>query len=160
MGDLSEFSLPVRLFLKAYRWRCIEPVPRAPLRRPLDECRLALVSTAGLVLPGQEPFDGALRGGDTSFREIPSDVDLEMLVDTQRSDMYDHGGVERDANVALPLTRAHELVRQGRIGSLNHRHLSFMGSITAPGRLIRGSAPEAASLLVDDQVDIALLCPV
>lgn len=35
-----------------------------------------------------------------------------------------------------------------------------MGSITAPGRLIRRSAPEAAALLVEDEVDLALLTPV
>jgi hypothetical protein len=40
------------------------------------------------------------------------------------------------------------------------RHLSFMGSITAPGRLVAESAPEAAQLLVDDGVDVALLVPV
>jgi hypothetical protein len=35
-----------------------------------------------------------------------------------------------------------------------------MGSITAPGRLIRDSAPAAAKLLADDRVDVALLIPV
>jgi hypothetical protein len=35
-----------------------------------------------------------------------------------------------------------------------------MGSITAPGRLVRRTAPQAASCLVDDRVDIALLVPV
>jgi hypothetical protein len=35
-----------------------------------------------------------------------------------------------------------------------------MGSITAPGRLAARTAPEAAELLVQDQVDIALLVPV
>jgi hypothetical protein len=35
-----------------------------------------------------------------------------------------------------------------------------MGSITAPGRLIRDSAPAMADLLVEDQVDVALLVPV
>ena len=46
------------------------------------------------------------------------------------------------------------------IGSVNRRHLSFMGSIPAPGRLIRDSAPAAAQLLVEDRVDAALLVPV
>jgi hypothetical protein len=35
-----------------------------------------------------------------------------------------------------------------------------MGSITAPGRLIRDTAPEAAEWLVEDEVDVALLVPV
>ncbi len=35
-----------------------------------------------------------------------------------------------------------------------------MGSITAPGRLMRETAPEAARWLVDDGVDVAILVPV
>ncbi len=53
-----------------------------------------------------------------------------------------------------------ELAERRRIGSVNHRHLSFMGSITAPGRLVRDTAPAAARSLVDDGVDVALLVPV
>ena len=43
---------------------------------------------------------------------------------------------------------------------MNERHLSFMGSITAPGRLLRDTAPEAARLLKEDGVDLAFLTPV
>ena len=64
MGDISEFSLKTRLFLKAYPWRRIDPVPWAPLGKPLSACRLALVSSAGFVLPDQEPFDESEKGGD------------------------------------------------------------------------------------------------
>ena len=160
MGSFNDFSLPVRLFLKAYRWRKIHPTPWQPLTKPLSECRLGLVSSAGLVTPKQEPFDPKVRGGDFSLREILSNTDLSQLIDTQRSDSYDHGGVHADPNLALPIHRAQELEERGRIGSLNHRHLSFMGSITAPGRLIRDTAPEAAKIFVKDQVDVALLTPV
>ncbi len=79
MGDLTEFSLPVRLFLKAYPWRRLDPVPWTPLRQPLSQCRLALVSSAGFVLPNQPPFDDSIKGGDPSFREIhlPRDGAIE-----------------------------------------------------------------------------------
>jgi hypothetical protein len=50
--------------------------------------------------------------------------------------------------------------RWRRIGSLNVRHLSFMGSITAPGRFQRDVVPEAARLFEVDAVDAALLVPV
>jgi len=160
MGDLSEFTLPVRLFLRSYRWRAIKEVPWAPLSKPLAESKLALVSSAGLVTPDQEPFDSSVRGGDPTYRVIPSEIDLGCLVDSHRSESYDHSGVQRDPNLALPLERARELVDSGRIGALNHRHLSFMGSITAPGRLMRDHVPDAVSLMVEDQVDVALLVPV
>lgn len=160
MGDLNEFSLPVRLFLKAYRWRRIDPVPWTPLKRPLAQSRLALVSSAGFVLPGQTPFDDAIKGGDPSFREIPSDADPKSLIDTHRSQSFDHTGLQRDPNLAFPLRRVLELAQSQRIGAVNHRHFSFMGSIIAPGRFMRESAPVIASSLAKDAVDVALLVPV
>lgn len=160
MGDLREFSLAVRLFLKSYRWRTIDPVPWTRLEKPLARSRLALLTSAGLTLPDQEPFDPAVRGGDVSFREIPGDADLGELAEHHRSRSFDHAGVHLDPNLAFPLDRARELVARGRVGSLNHRHFSLMGSITAPGRLTRDSAPEMARRLVSDEVDVALLVPV
>jgi len=160
VGDLSEFSLPIRLFLKAYPWRRIDPVPWVPLQKPLAQCRLSLVSSAGFVLPGQTPFDASMPGGDPSFREIPSDVDVRTLIESHRSETFDHTGLREDPNVAFPVDRMRELAERGRIGSVNRRHLSFMGSITAPGRLMRQTAPEAAHWLVADGVDVALLVPV
>jgi D-proline reductase (dithiol) PrdB len=160
MGDLSEFSFVVRAFLKAYRWRRIDPTPWTPLRKPLAEANVAIVTTAGLVMPDQEPFDDDVKGGDSSFRVILSEAEVASLIDTHRSETFDHSGIRADPNLAFPLDRLHEMQRDGRIGRVNERHLSFMGSITAPGRLIRDSAPAAAELLVKDGVDVALLVPV
>ena len=66
----------------------------------------------------------------------------------------------QDPNLAFPVDRVRELEARGRIGALSTRHLSFMGSITAPGRLVRETAPAAAARLVADGVDAALLVPV
>ncbi|HJX26997.1 MAG TPA: glycine/sarcosine/betaine reductase selenoprotein B family protein [Thermoanaerobaculia bacterium] len=160
MATLDELPLSNRLFLKAYPWRRIDPVPWTPLRRPLAESRVALVTSAGFVLPGQEPFDDGIRGGDTSFREIPNEADVATLIETHRSQSFDHTGIRSDPNLAFPLDRFRELVAGGRIGALNHRHISFMGSITAPGRLLRDSAPEVARRLAADGVEAVLLVPV
>jgi D-proline reductase (dithiol) PrdB len=160
LGDLSEFSLTYRLFLKTYRWRCIDPVPWTPLKKPVGQSRLVLVSSAGIVTGGQQPFDASIRGGDFSFREISSDVDVRSLIETHRSEAFDHTGIRQDPNLAFPVDRLRELMETGRIGSLNRRYLSFMGSITAPGRLIKRTIPQVLPKLVEDQVDIALLIPV
>jgi D-proline reductase (dithiol) PrdB len=160
VAALSELPLTTRLFLKAYPWRRIDPVPWAPLRRPLRDARIALVTTAGLSLPTQELFDNEVRGGDWSFREIPSDVDATTLIDSHRSESYDHSGIHADANLAFPIDRIHELAKAGVIGSVNHRHFSFMGSITAPGRLTARSAPVVADALEADGVDAVLLVPI
>ena len=160
MAELSELSLRDQIFLKAYPWRRIEPVPWTPLARPLASCRVALVSSAGLVLPGQAPFDPTTRGGDPTFRQIPADADPATLVESHRSRSFDHSGIRKDPNLALPLDRLRELAASRRIGEVNRRHLSFMGSLTAVGRFLRETAPEAAGWLVEDRVDAALLVPV
>lgn len=160
MADLDQLPLSARVFLKAYRWRRIDPVPFAPLRRPLAEAKVAIVSSAGLVPPDQPPFDNDVRGGDWSHREIASSIDVSTLVDAHRSRSYDHAGVHADPNLAFPLDRLHELAADGVIGAVNHRHFSFMGSITAPGRLMSRSAPVVADALAADHVDAVLLVPI
>jgi D-proline reductase (dithiol) PrdB len=66
----------------------------------------------------------------------------------------------RDPNLAFPIDRVRELVESGRIQSVGEEHISFMGSITAPKRLVRDTAPEIARRLLERQVDVALLVPV
>ena len=160
MPQLSELSFPLRTFLRAYRWQRIDPVPAARLAKPLGECRVALVSSAGLVVPGERPFDPGVKGGDWGYRLIPADIEVDSLEEHHRSDSFDHAGVEADRNLALPLDRLHELAAGGEIGEVSPRHVSLMGSVTAPTRLKKKTAPAVAELLAEDQVDVALLVPV
>lgn len=128
--------------------------------KPLRESRIALVTTAGLHHQKQPAFDSSIKGGDCSYRWLPGDVAVEELLIAHRSKAFDHAGIELDRNLCFPLDRFRELESEGVIGALNHRHLSFMGSITAPGRLTTQTAPEAAAQLRQDGVDIAFLTPV
>lgn len=160
MADVSALPLSVRALLKVYRWRRISPIPVTPLKRPLAQSRVALVTSGGLVVPGETPFDQDVRGGDYSYRVIPNDVDVQTLEEHHRSESFDHSGIEADKNMAFPLERFRELEAEGIIGELAPRHLSFMGSLTATGRLTRDTAPEAAELLVQDGVEVAFLVPV
>ena len=160
MGNLSEFSLKYRLFLKTYQWRRIRSVPWTPLKKPLGESRLVLVSSAGLITPEQTPFDKSIRGGDPSVREIPANIDVSKLIETHRSDVFNHTGIQQDPNLAFPIDRMRELSEEGRIGKLNHRHFSLMGSVTAASRLIEKTVPLVVPELIKDGVDAALLIPV
>ena len=47
------------------------------LRRPLNQATVALVSTAGVHVDDQVPFDVSSTAGDPSFRLIPDDVDQD-----------------------------------------------------------------------------------
>ena len=160
MARPDELDFEVKLFLKLYRWRRAKPTRPVRLRKPLSECKLALVSSAALVPPGVERFDNSKRGGDVSFRSVPSDMDPQALLDCHPSHHFDHTGLTADRNLVFPVDRARELVARGRVGAVNHRHLSLCGAITAPGRLVKRTAPEAARWLVEDGVDVALLVPV
>lgn len=160
MPQIAELSFALRTFLRAYRWKRLDPVPAARLGKPLADCRVALVSSAGLLVPGDPPFDEGVKGGDWSFRLIPRNVDVQGLEEHHRSDSFDHAGVEADRNVALPLDRLHELAAGGEIGETAPRHVSMMGSVTAPSRLAKKTAPAVADVLAADQVDVALLVPV
>jgi D-proline reductase (dithiol) PrdB len=160
VARLADLKLTYRLFMQAYPYRHVDWRPGTQLRKPLSDSTIAVVTTAAFYLPSQRPFDESFRGGDYSYREIPAGAELSTLGIAHKSDAFDHRGLEADRNLALPLDRLRELAAQGVIGGVAKRHFSFMGSITAPGRLIDTTAPEVARQLVADGVDAVLLTPV
>ncbi|MCW5964696.1 MAG: hypothetical protein KIT83_11710 [Bryobacterales bacterium] len=160
MASLDDLKLSYRLFMRAYPYRRVEWRPGARLEKPLSACSIAVVTTAAFHLPSQPPFDETIRGGDSSYRELPVDACLPALGIAHKSDAFDHAGLEQDRNLAFPLDRLRELQADGAIGALALTHYSFMGSITAPGKLISTSAPAVASLLLKQHVDAVLLTPV
>ncbi len=156
MAPLRKLDPFSRFFMKLYRGKHYEATPHTPLRLPLNECRVALITTAGFFLDGQPPFES----GDCSSREIPNTVQTQALINGHKSAAYDERGLETDPNLAFPLDRFKELETESKIGSLNHRHFSFMGSITKPDALITEYAPEVGHKLKTDGVDVAFLTPV
>lgn len=159
MARLEDLKLTHRIFVENYPFRTFDWEPGARLAKPLAQSKIALISSAGVHLPGQVPFDLDFRGGDFSFRELPNDLDLRQLKIAQRSSDFDQTGAKEDANLVFPLDRFRELVDRSVIAELNYRHFSFMGSISAPGRLLSDSAPRVAELLIEDGVDAAFLVP-
>ena len=167
VAQLDDVELVERLFLKGYPFGKYAPHPSNPastamtsLKKPLQDCTVALVTTAGLSLPDQPPFDVGIRMGDTSFREFPGEISPQSLEMHQRSWTFDKTGILRDRNLAFPLDRLREMQARGDIGAVAPRHYSFMGSIVGPRKLISASAPEVARRLSADAVDVVLLTPV
>lgn len=132
-------------------------VPWTPLAKPLAEARVALITTCGVHLATDPPFDLQTAHGDVSFREIPGDAPLTDL--TISHGHYDERDARRDLNVVFPLERLRELAAEGLIGAVAPRHYGFMGSIKRPARLIADTAPEVARRLRADAVDVVLLTP-
>jgi D-proline reductase (dithiol) PrdB len=122
--------------------------------KPLDECRLALVTTGGVHLPDAQRFDIDDPSGDCSYREIPTDANV--LTWTHAYYRPDEG---TDLDAVFPLQTLRGLVAEGIVGELNGRHFSFMGAIHDPTPLVKETAPEVARKLAGDGVDVVLLTP-
>lgn len=167
VARLDDIEIVERLFLKGYPFhrygpRLDDPVTMAvtPVRKPLAHCTVALVTTAGLSLADQPPFDTTIGKGDSSFREFPATISPQALEMNHRSWAFDQTGILQNRNLVMPLDRLHEMQVRGEIGAVAPRHYSFMGSIIGPAKLIKESAPEVARRLAADAVDVALLTPV
>jgi D-proline reductase (dithiol) PrdB len=141
-----------------------DPVPWAPVSVPLSEAKVALLSTAGLSMRGDAPFDmeGERRNptrGDPSWRRIAADA-TSASVEVNHLHI-DTGYIERDLNVALPLDRLRELVSDGSVGSMAESHYSIMGyQGNDTSVLEEQSAPEIAAAMRGEGIDLALLAPV
>jgi D-proline reductase (dithiol) PrdB len=121
---------------------------------PLARRRVAILSSAGLVVRGEKPF----RGRDPDYRVIPATTQPDQLLISHISINFDRTGFEEDWNVVFPLDRLNELADDGVIGSVAATHYSFMGA-TDPVQM-EGYAREVASHLKRDAVDAVLLSPV
>jgi len=121
---------------------------------PLARRRVAVVSSAGLVVRGEKPF----RGRDPDFRAIPGTTRPDQLLMSHISINYDRTGFQEDWNVVFPLDRLGELAAEGAIGSVAATHYSFMGA-TYPV-LMEDYAREVAGRLKQDKVDAVILSPV
>jgi D-proline reductase (dithiol) PrdB len=157
VAKTSDLKLGYQVFMKAYPYRTADWSPGARLGKPLREARVAAITTAAFFKPDQPPFEVSIRGGNFSYRVLPSDTALNTLRIAHRSDAFDSRGIASDKNLALPLDRLKTLAEEGVIASVAPRHFSFMGSISAPGRLMSSTAPEVAHMLVEDAVDAVLL---
>jgi len=120
----------------------------------LSQRRVAIVSSAGLVVRGDTPF----RGRDPDYRVIPSDTTPENLLISHISINFDRTGFQEDWNVVFPLDRLNELAAEGLIDSVARTHYSFMGA-TDPVQM-EPYARELAGRLKQDQVDAVILSPV
>jgi D-proline reductase (dithiol) PrdB len=124
-------------------------------RVPLANARVAVVTTAGIHLRDDAPFVRY----DPTFRTIPGDVRAADLVQTHTSIGFDRTAIIEDVNVSFPIDRLREMQAEGKIGSFGPRFFSFMGAQKDLVTIAATSAPEVASLLRDDGVDVVLLTP-
>jgi D-proline reductase (dithiol) PrdB len=137
-------------------------IPFTPLGKPLRECTVALISTAGVARNDDRPFDqeGERRDpwwGDPTFRAIPlgtteKDVRLYHL-------HIDPRFGEADLDVVLPMRRLSDLCEEGVVGRPAPTHYSMMGYILDASELVEKTAPAIAERMRAERVDAAALVP-
>ncbi|MGD1967366.1 MAG: glycine/sarcosine/betaine reductase selenoprotein B family protein [Desulfobacterales bacterium] len=133
-----------------------------PLDKPLKETTFTLVTTAGISMKSDPPFDLEREKrepawGDPSYRKIPrtateSDIEVSHL-------HINTGYIKEDINVMLPLTRFAEFEKEGVIGSLAPTCYSFYGFQMDATALLSESAPQMADQMRQENVEAVLLTP-
>ena len=105
-------------------------IPWTPMAKPLNQTTIALVTSAGISLKTDSPFDMEREKteaiwGDRSYRTIPrgtteKDIDVNHLhINTNY--------IKQDINVILPLVRMVEFEQEKIIGRLAASAYSFYG---------------------------------
>ena len=127
-----------------------DDTPWSPLKKRLSESKVAVLTTGGIYVAGQEPFD---TDGDWSYREIPLDTPLEQL--RVAHTRYYTTGVAEDVDSVLAMHRLLELEAEGLVGEAQtptYSFMGFMGFIPDPSGLMEVTGPEVAGRLKEDGV--------
>jgi D-proline reductase (dithiol) PrdB len=139
-----------------YRWvESADPPPWAPLKKRIEQSRLALVSSGGVYVSGQVAFH---HRDDTSIRAIERDVDVRRLRTSHFA--YDQTDARADPNVIFPIEPLRRCVESRRLGSLARHAYTCMGGIYSSRRVREELAPEIARRVIEEQADLVLLVPV
>jgi D-proline reductase (dithiol) PrdB len=131
-------------------------VPYTPVTRKLSEMTIAIVSTAGVHLKDQEPFNTQ---GDDTWRVLPGDVNVADLMITHGApeEHYDRTQANQDMNVIFPLERLRELQAEGFIGGVAEKNLTLMGYSLRLQKYYNETAPAVAKEIERSPVDAVLL---
>ena len=140
-----------------YRWTENPDCPYwTPLGKPIEDCKVALLSTGGIYIKGiQPPFNP--ERDDLTFREIPKDVNTKTIAISH--DNYDHTDAEKDINCVFPIERLRELEQQNHIGEFAPIAYTIMGRIFRRTALQQELTPLLLQKLKDAEIDVFLLVP-
>ena len=143
-----------------YRWAHYVTSPFQPLMKPLDQSRVAIITTAAPFDPAKgDQGPGAKYNGGAKFYSV-YDGDSSNTHDLRISHIaYDrvHTSAE-DSGTWFPLPQLRNFAREGRIGELAPR---FFGAPTNRSHrvTIETDAPEILARCRADHVDAAVLVP-
>jgi D-proline reductase (dithiol) PrdB len=127
-------------------------VPWTLPRKPISESTVVLVSTGGVHLKTDHPFN---LNGDPTFPVIPKGAEAADLAISHQA--YDRTDALRDINLVFPIERLRELEAEHAIGRLAEEHYGF-GLMPSAKRLMP-AIKEVARRISEAGVDLALLVP-
>ena len=138
------------------------PIPWTPMSKPLSKMTVALVTSAGISLKSDPPFDmdrekKEIFWGDRSYRIIPrgtteKDIEAKHLhINTKY--------IKEDINVMLPLPRMAELEQEGMIGCLAPSSYSFYGYQWENTDFLREAIEPISKKMKEEKVEAVLLTP-
>ena len=142
-------------YSQPYQWAYNQDVPFAPLQKPLNECRIGLVTTSFF----ERTVDKQTLGGAGSKEPYAALCD-DALGGLYNKDLFwdkDNTHTE-DLDTYLPINRLREFAAEGRIGSLAER---FYGVPTdySHRRTSRRDSPQILEFVQEDELDAVILVP-
>jgi hypothetical protein len=144
-----------------YRWAHFAEVPFAPLKKPLAESRIGLITTAAPYQPdkGDQGSGAPYNGGAKFYRVYSGDAarDHDLRISHIAYDRI-HTSAD-DSNTWFPLPRLREAARAGRVGALASR---FHGAPTNRSQRVtlEQDCPELLARVREDGVDAVVLVAV
>lgn len=143
-----------------YRWAHNVSAPFQPLRKPLGDARVTIITTAAPFDPAKgDQGPGAPYNGGAKFYQV-YDGDTARDHDLRISHIaYDRAHtLAKDSRTWFPLQQLRRLAQQGRIGEVAPR---FFGAPTNRSHRItlETDAPEILGRCLADKVDAAVLVP-
>lgn len=131
-------------------------IPYTPVTKSLADMTIMIVSTAGVHLKEQEPYDVS---GDATYRVLPGDVDVRDLTVTHGAPIHDYNWEEprRDPNTIFPIDRLRELATAGFIKATAEKHLSMMGYALRLNEINSVTAPAIAKEVERSRADAVVL---
>jgi len=127
-------------------------IPWAPLKKPVSESTVVLISTAGVHLRKDPPFN---LNSDSTYRVIPTSTQPGDLAISHQA--YDRTDALKDINLVFPLERLRELEKEYVIGRLAREHYGF--GLSGSARRLTPAIKQVARRVRDAGVDLALLVP-
>lgn len=139
-----------------------EYIPWTPMTKPLTETTIALVTSAGISLKTDPPFDMEREKrepiwGDRSYRTVPKET-------TEKDIEVNHlhintSYIKQDINVILPLSRMAEFEQEKIIGRLAPTAYSFYGFQWQNNEFLKEAVEPISKHMKAERVEAVLITP-